>query len=66
MMPARPTPRVLTIPKSVRIQPEIVDDMPAPIQNPAPMGRPVLVHGGAQPKTDRKDGTPLLPPTALP
>ena len=66
MMPARPTPEVLTIPKSVIIQPEIVDNMPAPIQNPTPMGTPVSVQGGAQPKTHRKDGTPLLPPTALP
>ena len=33
-MPARPTPRVLTTLKSVIIQSEIVDDMPASIQNP--------------------------------
>ena len=40
--------------------------MPAPIQNPAPMETLVLVQGGAWPKTHLKDGTPLLPPTALP
>ena len=47
----RPTPKALTIPKSVTIQSEIVDDMPAPIQNPNPMGTPVSGQGGAQPKT---------------
>ena len=46
-MPARPTPKVLTSLKSVTIQSEIVDDMPAPIQNTTP----VSVQGGAQPKT---------------
>ena len=42
MMPTRPTPKVLTTPKSVAIQSEIVDDMPAPIQNPTPVGTPVF------------------------
>ena len=65
-MPARPTPRVLTTPKSVTVQSEIVDDMPAPNQNPTLVGTPVLVQGGAWPKTYRKDRTPLLPPTVLP
>ena len=63
-MPARPSPRVLTTPKSVTIQSEIVDD--TPIQSPTPMGTPVSVQGGAWPKTHQKDGTPLLPPTLLP
>ena len=63
---ARPTPKVLTTPKSVTTQPEIVDDIPAPIQNPTPKESPVLVQGGAQPKTHQKDGTPLLLPTTLP
>ena len=63
MMPARPTPRVLTTLKSVTIK---SDDMPVPIQNPTPIGTPVSVQGGAQPKTHRKDGTPLLPPMTLP
>ena len=65
MMSDRPTPRVLTTLKSVTIQSEIVDDMPALIQNPTLVGTPVLVQGGAQPKTHQKDGTPLLPPNAL-
>ena len=65
MTPAQSTQKVLTTPKSVTIQSEIVDDMSAPIQNPTPMGTPVLVQGGAQPKAHRKDGTPLLPPIAL-
>ena len=66
MTPARPTTKVLTTLKSVTKQSEIVDDMPAPIQNPTPMGTLVSVQGEAQPKTHRKDGTPLLPPTAFP
>ena len=64
--PARPTPKVLTAPKSVTIQSEPMDDMPAPIPNPTLMETPVSVQGGAWPKTHRMDGTPLLPPTALP
>ena len=52
--------------KSSGEQSEITDDMPAPIQNPTPMGTLVSVQGGAWPKTHQKDGTPLLPPTALP
>ena len=65
-MPVRPTPKVLTTPKSVKIQSENVDDMPTPIPNPTLMGTPVSVHGGAQLKTHRADGTPLILPTALP
>ena len=65
-MPARPAPKVLATPKSVRIQSGTVNDMPAPISNPTSMGTPILVHGGARPKTHRVDGTPLLPPSALP
>ena len=49
-MPVRPTPKVLTTPKSVKIQSETVNDMPTPILNPTTMGTPVLVHGGAHPK----------------
>ena len=63
---AKPTPKVLATPKSVRIQSETVNDMPAPISNSTLMATPVLVHGGAWPKTHRVDGTPLLPPFALP
>ena len=45
-MPARPTLKALTTPKTVTIQLELLDDMPAPIVNPTPMGTPVLVQGG--------------------
>ena len=65
-MPARPTPKVLTTPKSVKIQSETVNDMLTPIPNPTMMGTPVLVHGGAWPKTHRADGTPLALPTIDP
>ena len=64
--PARPTPKVLAMPKSVRIQSETVNDKPAPISTPTSMGTPVSVHGGVWPKTHKVDGTPLLPPSALP
>ena len=65
-MPIRSTPKALTIPKSVTIWLDPMDDIPAPIQNPTPMAMPVLVQGGSQPKTHRIFGTPLIPPTALP
>ena len=65
-MPIRSTLKALTTPKSVTIRSDPMDDMPAPIQNPTPMETPVLVQGGAQLKTHQMDGTPLLPPTALP
>ena len=61
-MLTRPTPKALTTPKSVKIQ----SDMPTPIPNPTPMGTPVSVNGGAQQKTHRVVGTPLLSPSALP
>ena len=64
--PARYTPKALTAPKSVTIQSEPTDAMPAPIPNPTPMKMPILVHAGARPKTHRADRPPLLPPTALP
>ena len=64
--PARPTPKTLKAPKSVTIQSEPMDDMPAPVPNPTPMVTAILVHGGDHPKTHRVDGTPLLSPTALP
>ena len=65
-MLARLTSKALNTPKTVKMQSEIVDDMPAPIQNPTPVRTPVSVQGGARPKTHQKDGTPLLSPTALP
>ena len=60
-MPIRSTPKALTTPKSVTIQSDPMDDIPVPT-----MIMPVLVQGGAWLKTHRVDGTPLLPPTALP
>ena len=63
--PARPTPKTLTTPKSVRIQSKTVNDIPSPNLETTPMGTPVLVHGGAQPKTHRVDGTPLALPTVI-
>ena len=65
-MLARPTPEVQATPKSVRIQSETVNDMLTTISSPTSMGTPVSVHGEAQLKTHRVDGTPLLPPSALP
>ena len=65
-MPIGSTPKALTTPKSVTIQSDPVDDIPALFQNPTPMAMLVLVQGGAWPKTHQTDGTPLLPPTALP
>ena len=64
--PARPTSKVLATPKSVRIQSEPMDDMLIPTPDPTPMGTPDSVHRGAQPKTHRVGGTPVLPTTALP
>ena len=64
--PARPTPKTLTTPKSVRIHSETVNDMPSPNLEPTLMGTPVLVHGGARLKTHRADGMPLALPTVNP
>ena len=50
----------------MKIQSETVNDMLTLIPNPTMMGTPVLVHGGAQPKTHRVDGTPLIPPPPPP
>ena len=60
-MLARPTPKVLATPMSVRIQSETVNDMPTPSSNPTSMGTPVSVHGGAWPKTHRVEH-PYYPP----
>ena len=58
--PARPTPRRLATPKTVRIQSDVTSDLPAP--DPTPMRTPAMVHGGARPKTPRMESTPLAPP----
>ena len=44
---ARPTPKVLATPKSVRIQSGTVNDMLTPISSPTSMVTPVSVYGGA-------------------
>ena len=59
--PARHTPRRIATPKSVRIQSEVVSDMTAPDSDPTPMRTPVMVHGGARPKTPMIESTPLAP-----
>ena len=60
--PARPTSRRLATPKSVRIQSDTTNDLPVPESDPTPMRTPVMVPGGARPKTSRMQGTPLAPP----
>ena len=59
--PSRHTPRRLATPKSVRIQSEVVNDMTAPDSDPTPMRTPVMVPGGARPKTLMIKSTPLAP-----
>ena len=51
-MPARLTPKALNTSKTVKLQSETVNNMLTPIPNPTMMETPVLVHGGAWPKTD--------------
>ena len=64
--PARLTPKRLATPKSVRIQSDITNDLPVTEPDPTPMKTPVMVHGGARPKTPRMEGTPLAPPIIKP
>ena len=59
--PSRHTPRRLATPKSARIQSEVVNDMTAPDSDPTPMRTPVMVPGGARPKTPMNKSTPLAP-----
>ena len=49
----------MATPKSVRIQSDTTNDLPVTESDPTPMKTPVMVHGGARPKTLRMDGTPL-------
>ena len=60
--PTRHTPRRVATPKPVRIQSEVTSDMTAPDSDPTPTGTPVMVHGGARPKTPIIESTPLAPP----
>ena len=64
--PSRHTPRRLATPKSVRIQSEVVSDMTVPDSNPTPIRTPVMVHGGARPKTPMIVKTPLAPSSRPP
>ena len=60
--PSRHTPKRLATPKSVRIQSEVVSDMAIPDSNSTPERTPIIVHGGARPKT-RIAGTPITIPS---
>ena len=59
--PARHNPRRVATPKSVRIQSEVANDLTAPDSDPTPMRTPVMVHGGARPKSPIMESTPLAP-----
>ena len=64
--PARHTPRRVATPKSVRIQSEVASDMTAQDSDSTPMRTPVMVHGGARPKTPSMESTPLASPIMPP
>ena len=64
--PTRHTPKRVATPKSARIQSEVASDMTAPDSDPTPMRTPVMVHGGARPKTPNMESTPLAPPPIMP
>ena len=57
----RHTPRRVATPKSVRTQSEVTSDMTTPDSDPTPTRTPVMVHGGARPKTPIIESTPLAP-----
>ena len=56
--PSRHTPKRLATPKSVRIQSEVVRDVAIPDSNSTPKRTPIMVHGGARPKTPMMVKTP--------
>ena len=64
--PSRYIPRKLATPKSVRIQSEVDSDMTIPDSNSTPKGPPIMVQGGARPKTPMMVKTPLSPSTRPP
>ena len=64
--PSRHTPRRLATPKSVRIQSEVVSDMTVPDSSPTTIRTPIMVHGGARPKTPMIVKTPLAPSSRPP
>ena len=63
---SRHTPKRLATPKSVRIQSEVVSDLTIPDSNPTPIRTPVMVHGGARPKTPMIAKTSLAPSSRPP
>ena len=63
---SRYIPRKLVTPKSVRIQSEVDSDMMIPDSNSTPKRTPVMVHGGARPKTPMVAEIPLAPSTRPP
>ena len=63
---SRHTPGRLATPKLVRIQSEVAGDMTTPDSNPTPERTPIMVHGGARPKTPMKVKTPLAPSSEPP
>ena len=64
--PSRHTPKRIATPKSVRIQSEVVNDVAIPDSNSTPKRTPIMVHGGARPKTPMMVKTPLVPSTRTP
>ena len=64
--PAKLTPKGLATPKAVRIQSHTSNDLPVTEPDPTPKKTPVMVHGGARPKTPRMEGTPLAYPIIKP
>ena len=60
--PSRHTPKRLATPKSVRIQSEVASDITVPDSNSTPKRTPIMVHGGARPKT-RIAATPIAIPS---
>ena len=60
--PIKLTPKRLATPKLVRIQSDTSNDLPVTESASIPIKTPVMVQGGARPKTPRMEGTPLAPP----
>ena len=61
--PARPTPRKIATPKSVRIQPNVKNEIPDQDLGPTSIRTPAMVQGGARPKTPRMFSNPLAHPS---
>ena len=64
--PARPTPRKIATPKSVGIQPNVINEIPDQDLGPTAIRTPAMVQGGARPKTPRMDSTRLAHPSITP